>query len=94
MSTIIDPDSQAIAANVQREVERAALRKVRKLTDRLENEQRKERQLQGIAQIIIWFLAAISTLIVVALIVHSMGPAMPEPAEIQIPVKNLQSAKP
>jgi len=73
MTTIIDPENRALAANVQRTVERAALRKVRKLTDRLENEQREHRRIQGIAQIVIWFLAGISTLMVIALLVRAMG---------------------
>jgi hypothetical protein len=62
MSTEPDVDKNAIAENVQRTVERAALRKVRKLVDKIEEEQAVEqrhgnRAMIAFAVIVVLFLA-------------------------------------
>ena len=52
MSAEPDVDKNAITENVQRTVERAALRKVRKLVDKIEEEQAVEQRLGNRAMIV------------------------------------------
>lgn len=66
MSSEPDINKNAIAENVQRTVERAALRKVRKLVDKIEDEQAVEQRLGNRVMIVFavigvlfmaWFIA-------------------------------------
>lgn len=52
MNSELDVDKNAIAENVQHTVERTALRKVRKLVDKIEEEQAVEQRLGNRAMIV------------------------------------------
>jgi hypothetical protein len=98
MSNPGNPQAQAhsenMRENIQRTVERAALRKVRKLTDLLEGEQRESSRLEGRALKAIWVVAAISVVLVALLTAVAFERSQPQTADIQLPIKTMQPAKP
>jgi hypothetical protein len=93
MSNSGNPEAQALKENIQRTVERAALRKVRKLTDLLEGEQRESSRLEGRALKAIWAVAAVSILLVALLTAVAFERSQPPSESIQLPIKTVAPAR-
>lgn len=72
MSSKLEPNDAAIAENVQRTVEQAAIRKVRKLADQLQNEQSEKDRLERQA-LIVAAVIGLAVLVWVALSLFGSG---------------------
>jgi hypothetical protein len=71
MATESDMDKKALADNIQRTVERAALRNIRTLSERLQEEQKVERRLEKRALIIALLVVSVFGLLLVLTLVSN-----------------------
>jgi hypothetical protein len=96
MTTDSNPDKNAIAENIQRTVERTALRKVRKLVDELDAEESAKYRLEKRALIIAVVAGTLATVWLVSGLLVSdekfeRGQPVQLPDKVVVPNKDLPS---